>query len=404
MSSNGDDIPSRHYHRRKTDAPPAEGEDEERNNSQQDDGQEHSGAKKDDKENKEKSDQNNDGKDGEGKDKDGKDSKKPMSRRKKRRLIILAIIVGLILILCGVLYWLHARHFETTDDAFIDGHVSQVAPRVAGEIQSLLIVDNQHVEAGELIAEIDPRDYEVRLAQAEAQRAQAVAQVALQHASIGQAKANVDVADAAVFQADRDLKRFESVDPKAITKQQLDTAIANARSAHAKLESARQAVDAAIAQEGAAQASALQADVEIRNAKLQLSYTKIIAPIAGHIARRTVEAGNVVSPGVPLLAVVSDDLWVTANYKETQLAYMRIGQPVRIEVDSFPGQIFSGHVDSFQKGTGSEFSTLPAENATGNYVKVVQRIPVKIVFDNLDERDKFPMAPGMSVDPRVTVR
>ncbi len=154
----------------------------------------------------------------------------------------------------------------------------------------------------------------------------------------------------------------------------------------------------------AAQATIEQDDVEISNARLQLSYCKITAPIAGKITRRTVEVGNVVSAGEPLLAVVSNDLWVTANYKETQLDHMRVGQKVRIEIDSFPDVVFKGHVDSFQKGSGSVFSTLPAENATGNFVKVVQRVPVKILFDDTDKRDRYPLAPGMSVDPRVTVR
>ena len=359
--------------------------------------------KKDKPSDKDSGDEKSDDKDKSGKDGDKKEKKK-MSPRKKRMLIIIAIVVVLILIVAGVLYYLHARHYQNTDDAFIDGHTSQVSPQVSGRILTLLVDDNQVVKAGQLLTEIDPRDYEVKLADAEAQKQQAIAQQALQQANIGQAKANVEVSEADVFQADRDLARFKAIDPKAITKQQLDNAISASKSAHAKLDANKQAVEASKAQEQAAEASVVQSETDIKNAELQLSYTKIIAPIDGRVTRRTVEVGNVVSAGQPLLAVVSNDLWVTANFKETQLTLMKVGQKVRIKVDAYPDVDFEGHVDSFQKGSGEAFSTLPAENATGNYVKVVQRIPVKIVFDNLNQRDKYPISPGLSVEPRVTVR
>lgn len=340
-----------------------------------------------------------------GKEENGDDKKKKkMSPRKKRILIIVAIVIGLIVIIGAVLYWLHARQFENTDDAFIDGHSSQVSPQVGGRVIKLLIVDNQQVKAGDVLAEIDPRDFEVRLAQAEAQKEQATAQAALQEANIGQAEANVKVAEADVFQADRDLKRYKSIDQKAITTEQLDNAISASKSAHAKLAANLQAVEAAKAQEQAAEANITQAEADIKNAELQLSYTKIVAPIDGRITRRTIEVGNVVTEGQPLMAVVSNNLWVTANFKETQLTHMRVGQEVRIRVDAFPDVYFHGHIDSFQKGSGAAFSTLPAENATGNYVKVVQRVPVKIVFNDNTERDKYPLSPGLSVDPRVRVR
>ena len=414
MTLNPNDLVNVHFHRRKDDP------------VRQENNREEPSAKRDSDRNRDKEqspDNNNEREKGDkcdkgGDDKEGKDSqddksdkksdnddqRKKMPPAKKKRLIIIALIVGLIVIIGGICYWLYARNYETTDDAFIDGHVSQVSPQAGGRIQSLLIIDNQQVEAGQVLAEIDPRDYQERLSQAEAQHAQALAQLALQQANLGQAKANVEVAAADVYQADQDLKRYSSVNPEAITKQQFDNALSADRSARAKLDASRQAVDAASAQVDAAQANVLQTDVDISNAKLQLSYTKITAPIAGRITRRTVEVGNVVSPGMPLLAVVSNDLWVTANYKETQLDHMRIGQPVTIKVDAFPGQTFHAHVDSFQMGSGSAFSTLPAENATGNYIKVVQRIPVKIVFDDASQRDQFPLAPGMSVDPSVTVR
>lgn len=336
--------------------------------------------------------------------KDGDKKPKKMSKKKKRLLILGAIIVVPLLILAGLLYYLHARHFEDTDDAFIEGHISQMSSQVSGRVQTLLIDDNQQVTAGQLLLEIDSRDFEVRLIQAQAQREQAAAQIALQHASIGQAEANMREAEANLTQAQRDLARFRAVDPKAITKQQLDTAVANAKTARAKYDASVQSVEAAKAQETAAHATLQQSEADIRNAELQLSYTKIVAPVAGRITKRTVEVGNVVATGQPLLAIVSNDLWVTANFKETQLTHMHANQHVRIRVDAFPDATFAGHVDSFQTGSGAAFSSLPAENATGNYVKVVQRIPVKILFDDPQQRDQYRLAPGLSVTPRVTVR
>jgi membrane fusion protein (multidrug efflux system) len=356
---------------------------------------------KDDKDEKDK-----DGKKEGGDEKDGDkgDDKKPMPPEKKRRLIILGVIAGIIVIILGIAFWLYERQFETTDDAFIDGHISQISPQAGGRIATIDVDDNQQVEQGQLLVEIDPRDYQQKLDEAIAQGAQAEAQLQQQKATVEQAEANVEVSEAQAFQADQDLKRFINVDQRAISHQQLDNAIANAKSAHAKLDADRQAVEAANAQVATAAANLQGAQAAISNAKLQLSYCTITAPIAGKITRRTVEIGNVVSPGQPLLAVVSNDLWVTANYKETQLDHMHVNDPVRIRVDSFPDVDFAGHIDSIQKGSGSVFSTLPAENATGNYVKVVQRVPVKIIFDDAGQRDQYPLAPGMSVDPRVTVR
>ena len=350
-----------------------------------------------------KGDDDHDDKDAKGNDDKGEKPKK-MSKRKKRFLIIIAVIVGIALIIAAVLYYLHERHFENTDDAFVDGHIAQVSPQVSGRILTLDIVDNQMVEAGQLLAEIDPRDFEVKLEQGKAQHAQAKAQVALHEATLRQNIANVQVAQAERERAHLDLARFTTVNPKAITRQQYDQAVATAKTADGKLSAAQHAVDESRAQIDADKASVAQSQSDIDNAALQLSYTKIIAPFAGRVTKRTVEPGNIVSPGQPLLAIVSPDLWVTANFKETQLTYMHKGQPVDIEVDTYPDVIFHGHVDSFQTGSGAAFSALPAENATGNYVKVVQRVPVKILFDDAGQRDNYRLAPGLSVTPRVTVR
>ena len=333
-----------------------------------------------------------------------------------------ASFLGLALVLTalaggGVYYWLSQLHFESTDDAFIDGHVSQVSPQIAGRVVALLVADNQLVAAGQELVTIDPRDMQVRLDQALANRAQAAAQLAqawatlgIRRSDLGQAQAQVTVAQADLYQAQHDLSRYEAINPRAITRQLLDNATASQRSTAAKLEASRQAVAGMQAQIVAAQAAVDAAmaavhtgDANVADARLQLSYTHVVAPAPGRVTRRTVEVGNYISPGQSLLAIVQPGMWVTANFKETQLAQMCPGQPVRIYMDAFPDAALHGHVDSFQTGTGSVFSALPAENATGNYVKVVQRLPVKILFDG-PEAARWPLAPGLSVTPSVTVR
>lgn len=342
----------------------------------------------------------------------------PMPRWKKLLYWAVGLLVLAALTVAGVLYWLHARHFESTDDAFIDGYISQIAAQVPGRVTRIAFADNQQVKAGQVLVELDPRDYQVRLDQAVAQRAEAAAQadqaraqVGLQQANADQAAANVRVTEADLQQAQTDLARYRAIDPKAVTKQQLDTSASTVRSAEARLDANRQAVAAAKAQVdaqraavAAADASVKQADVAVENARLQLSYTRVAAPTDGQATKRTVDLGNYVNPGQSLLAVVPNTLWVTANFKETQLALMHPGQPVRVRVDACPDLDISARVDSFQAGSGSVFSSLPAENATGNYVKVVQRVPVRITFDGKQDLSRCRMAPGMSVTPRVTVR
>ncbi len=339
------------------------------------------------------------------------------ARWRRPLLISLGAVVAIAVITAGVIYWLHARHFESTDDAFVDGYVTQMAPQVAGRVISLKFVDNEHVQAGQTLVLIDPRDYQVRLDQAKAQRAnaeaatqQATAQSTLQETNLDQARANVTVAQAGLLQAKQDYDRFTSINPHAVTQQQIDNATATYRSAQAKMDAARQAVQGAEAQVKAAQAQVRaaqtqvqQADANVAAAELQLSYCTMVAPTSGRIGHRTVSVGNYVNPGQALFAIVPDDMWVTANFKETQLADIRPGQPVDVSIDAIPGATFHGHVDSFQPGTGSEFSVLPAENATGNYVKIVQRVPVKIDFDAGQLKDQR-VSPGMSVEPYVRVR
>ena len=347
----------------------------------------------------------------------GERAEKPRVRR-RWLTTLLAIVAVLLVVGAGVVYWLHARHYETTDDAFIDAHISQVSAQVGGRVTRLLVDDNQVVSTGQELVEIDPRDYQVRLDQMQAQRDQAAAQLEqaramlpVRQADYDQAGANMRASQADLTQSRRDLARYSAINPRAITAQLLDQARSSSSSADARLDAARHAqagmraqLDVARTQVAAAEAALRTADSNLANARLQLGYTHVVAPAPGRIARRTVEVGNYVNPGQALLAVVQPDCWVTANLKESQLTHLRPGQPTRVIVDAFPDQALAAHVDSLQSGTGSVFSSLPAENATGNYVKIVQRLPVKIVFDDRQVCGRLALAPGMSVEPRITVR
>jgi len=309
------------------------------------------------------------------------------AKRSRRPFVILGVILAAIALACLVYYLLN-RGYQTTDDAEIDGDIYTIAPQISGRISAVLVDDNQHVAAGQVLATIDPRDEQAALDKAKAQAAVAAADAA-------QAQANVAVADAEYMQAQQDFARYEQVNPHAVSKLTLDAIAATIRSAKAKF-------DAATAEAAAMQASAEAARVDLRNATLQLSYTKITAPAAGHIGQKTVEPGNVVTSGAGLMALVGDSVWVTANYKETQLAGIHPGSAATVTIDAIPGVTFKAHVDSIQYGTGSVFSLLPAQNATGNYVKIVQRVPVKIVFDD-NRINQFMVAPGMSALPSIAI-
>lgn len=342
----------------------------------------------------------------------------PPPMRPHRKKIYLGLGFVLILLAAGVFYYLFfLAPFESTDDAFIDGYVTMISSRVPGQIAKLLVTDNQQVKAGDVLAEIDPRDYEARLAQARADLAaarsqgqQAQAQVKVSEAKVAQADAAALAAEAENRRATNDLARYESVESRAVSQSALDAAQAQAREAAAHLAAARsesQAAEAEVALSRAgvetADDAAQQAEARVREAELNFSYTKIVAPRDGRVTARTVQLGNYVQPGQMLLTLVPPEMWVTANFKETQLARMRPGQPVTLRVDAYPGRQFKGTVDSLQAGTGARFSLLPPENAVGNYVKVVQRVPVKIIF-NEPPPAELDIAPGMSVEPEVKVK
>jgi membrane fusion protein (multidrug efflux system) len=344
---------------------------------------------------------------------------KSASLYQRRPILVIALAVGAAAILLGgIAWWLYARQFESTDDAFIDGHAVQMAPKIAGYVTQLNIVDNELVHKGDVLLEIDPRDYQVALDVAKASEAAALSRLAQAASQIDAAddqakgaEADVLAAEATARNAEQDRARNSNLAPRgAVSQQTLDAAIATARStaaqeaaARARAGAAQSQAQLARAQKITAEADLKQAQVEVRRAELNLSYTKLIAPITGRITHRTVELGDYLQPGQALFALVDPDIWVTANFKETQLTHMHLGQAVEVRVDSIPGQTLPAHVDSFQRGTGAHFTLLPAENATGNYVKVVQRVPVKIVFDQPPPANMI-LGPGMSVEPTVTVR
>lgn len=429
---------------------------------------------------------------------------------KRRRNISIGVGVLLVAIIGGLVYWLYARQYESTDDAFIEGDIVQVSPKVAAYIAKINVKSNQFVHKGDVLVELDPTDLQVKLEQAKAnlenarsQRGLAQANVSLATKTTGAgkstavsnvntAKTNVEQtrlaaeakrsqiaqAQAAARTAQANLAQTRAQVPQAesnvklaqteynrrlalfrngdISQQALDQATNALQTAQSQLNAAQKQVNAAQsrvdeanagvttanetyrqsiaqvdvtrsqvdesngrlqdaaaaperigvtqAQVGTAEAQIAAAEVAVHQAEVELSYTKITAPSDGYITRKTVEEGQLVQVGSPLMAISqADEVWVIANFKETQLENMRPGQTVDIKVDAYPNQDFKGKVESFQAGTGSRFSILPPENATGNYVKVVQRVPVKIVFDEQPDNAHL-LAPGMSVEPSVKVR
>jgi membrane fusion protein, multidrug efflux system len=308
-------------------------------------------------------------------------------RKSLRPFIILAVVLSLIAAAFGLYGW-HNSFFATTDDAEIDGNLYTIAAQISGRVAQVRVGDNQHVAAGQLLVQLDNRDQRVALLKAQAGQAQAAAELA-------QDLAQVSEANATVAQAQSDYDRFISVNPRATTRQQVDAATAAIATAKAKLSAAQAAVQSG-------QANLAAAGAALADARLQLSYTQITAPAAGHVAMKTIQPGNVVAPGTAMMSLVSDEVWVTANYKETQLAGIRLGAVAGISVDAVPGVTFKARVDSIQYGTGAVFSLLPAQNATGNYIKIIQRVPVKLVFTD-DRVRNYLLAPGMSVEPSIRI-
>jgi membrane fusion protein (multidrug efflux system) len=381
-----------------------------------------------------------------------------------RMFLIIGIVV---LLVAGFFLWRYFSSYESTDDAQIDGHLNPVSARVSGHVQKLLVDDNQYVQAGQPLVQIDPPDYQVLVAKAQGDYDNAVAtaraagvdvpitttsttsQLSGAAADVETARANllavrqqIDAANAQLVQADannvkaqNDLARYKQlVSKQEISQQQYDEAYAAAQAGAAVVDAARSGVAAAQQQVKAAQGRVASAEANLRSAqtgpqqvavirsraqsamalveqkkaeldaaRLNLQYTTVVSPVSGFVTNRTVEAGQNVQPGQELMRIINlDDIWVTANFKETQLRRMRINQPVTIHADT-TGKDYKGHLQSFSGASGAITSLLPPENATGNFVKVVQRIPVKITFDQ-GETKAHALRPGMSVEPKVWLR
>jgi membrane fusion protein (multidrug efflux system) len=348
---------------------------------------------------------------------EAKPKRKPPLNRKAA--LIVGVVIACLLVLAAIIWWLHARNYESTDDAFIDAHIVRIAPRIAGQVARVLVHDNQLVDAGDLLVEVDRADPNSRLVQvssqgveAQTQLSQARAQLPVSEAAYAQALANASAVRVQAAKAQRDLERYQALhqeNPKAVSQTQLDQIVTTADNARAQREAADDQVRSAAAQMDVARVQVSGAEARLRTlqaqieeARLNLGYTRIVAPFAGHVTQKSVAVGSYVAPGQELMALVPLDLWVTANFKETQLALMRPSQRVEVSVDACPRVTLPGHVDSIQRGAGQAFALLPPENATGNYVKVVQRVPVKIILERVP-RD-CPLGPGMSVEPRVRVR
>jgi membrane fusion protein, multidrug efflux system len=380
----------------------------------------------------------------------------------------LALIVGGIVLLVAVLFlWRYLNSYESTDDAQIDGHLNAISTRVSGHVEKLLVNDNQYVDAGTPLVEIDPKDYEVAVARARAayQDALATAEsmqvnvpilsvntgsqlsaarsdvdggragVAVARQQLEAARAELEQAIANDIKAQNDVGRYKQlVDKQEISRQQYDQAVAASRSSTAGVAAARasaaaaeqqvaqaqakreqtdanlrsaqtapQQMTAIRARAQAAQAQAQQKKAELEQAMLNLQYTRLVAPVSGIVSNRTVEVGQNVQAGQELMKIINlDEIWVTANFKESQLRLMRPGQRATISVDAY-GKKYNGHVESIAGASGALFSIFPPENATGNYVKVVQRIPAKITFDPGETKEHI-LRPGMSVEPKVWVR
>jgi len=357
-----------------------------------------------------------------------KPDQKPKDQQPEKPKSKLPLIIGGIVLLAAILaggwYWWSTRDLESTDDAYTEGRAISLAPKVGGYVTELLVGDNQLVHAGDLILRIDPRDYEAQKRQAAA--ALLLAQTQLKAAEIdldvarvripaqqAQAEAQLAAAQAAQAQAEADYARQRRVDPRATTQTSIDTANAAVQTRRAETRQAQAQLDVAkLTQQNLAlsaatvdqrRAQVTQAEAQLNTAELNLSYTELRAPQDGRVTKRNVEKGSLLQAGATIMSLVTPEVWVAANFKETQLDRMRPGQPVEIEVDAFPALSLHGHVDSIQQGSGSRFSTFPAENATGNFVKIVRRVPVKIVIDRgLDPNQPLPL--GLSVSPTVTVR
>lgn len=343
-------------------------------------------------------------------------AKKNRHEYQKKRVIVPAITAGL-LILLGIFAAIHSTYFQSTDDAFVEGRLITVAPRVSGPAIQLLVDDNDEVKAGDLLVEIDPADYEVKLKEAEAKLAQAKAELNVTEKEVEKGEANVNQSfedisstESKLDFAQKDHKRYTAMYKAGIVSKQdfensktkLEVSLADNKAAAERSQAAKHALASNQAKTESMNANIQRLEAEVEQAKLNLKYTKIYAPQSGKVSARSVEKGNYLQVGQPLMQIVPKEVWVVANFKEIQLTNMKEHQPVSIKIDTYPNKRFKGEVQSIQRATGAKSSLFPPENAVGSYVKIVQRVPVKIIFK--EDISDYNIVPGMSVVPKVKVK
>jgi len=346
----------------------------------------------------------------------------PAATPPNRRVLVIAGLIALAALAAGGRMWYRSHHYVETENAYVAGHVHPVSSRISGVVTKVLVDDNQFVKAGDVIAELDPFDQQVKVEQIQAQIASAQQQVLQADAQIAQVNAQASAAAAQVAQAQanqlratQDAERYGQLytsQMKAVSKAELDAANAARASATADVAARKDSAAAAKAQIASAtsarevlkaQVKVLQ--VQLKDAQQQLAYNRIVAPVDGRVGKRSLEVGQRVQPGQQLVALVQDNVWVTANFKETQLADMRVGQEVNLTIDALPGKELTGRVDSFSPASGAQFALLPADNATGNFTKIVQRVPVKITFKPEDLKAyEGRLVPGMSAIAEVSIK
>ncbi len=321
-------------------------------------------------------------------------TKKPSKKIKRKIAFVLLIILAIF----AVFYLVKEMQYVSTDDAYVETTTVNVAPKVSGEILEVYVTDNQKVNAGDLVAIIDDADYKVKLAQANAN----YEKIKFDQAN---AKANLKASESNIELAKKDLERYTNLyEQGAVSKQTLDAAQVKYDGAKAGLTQAQQALFSDNNGKTVADANLLTAKAAKDKAELDLSYTKIYAPQSGTVSSRRVEKGMYVNVGSPLFTLVPEKVWVVANFKENQLRYMKPGQKVDIKVDTYPNHVFKGQIDSIQRASGAKSSLFPPENAVGSFVKIVQRIPVKIIFTEKIDPEEYNIVPGMSVVPKVKVK
>lgn len=314
----------------------------------------------------------------------------------KSKKIILIIAVVAVIIIAAIMY-INSTRYQTTDDAYIESDLIQIAPRVSGQIKEVYIEDNHPVKEGDLIAKIDDTDYKIKYEQAQAQYEKLLYSQKI-------SKAKLQATNTEILAAEKDLKRYKNLyEAGAVSQQVYDNSKTKYESTKAKLMAAEEDIFSA-SNDKVADANLRMLKAQRDQAELYLKYTDIVAPNSGIVSNKNVDKGKFVQVGQPLFTLVTNNIWIEANFKENQVGKMKVGQEVEIRIDAYPDKKFKGKIESIQKATGAKSSLFPPENAVGSFVKIVQRIPVKIVFTEDINPDEYNIVAGMSVEPKVRIK